>query len=292
MANERTWSAVAPQLLTADGGQLGQVQVADTAGFRVKAYAILSAPNLPDLQIQIKRVESKTKIYVGLTTTPIQNHAIDISAYTVASGARISQPEQAKSKIVIDDKLHSTYETDPVVAWRTLSVDQYGNPYTTDNPMPLAFDGTIAVGNVEVVGPDGVPLRPNRDGSLNVVVNSGTSTNGKVISKYAVAAAVPSGVTTTITSYTCPPNKYAALQIVSASGDNIGKYTLLLNGTPMDSQRTNFGGDLNARFDFVTGNTSELVFNVGDVISIQILHNRPYAGDFEARIQILEVDLN
>jgi ferredoxin-NADP reductase len=68
MANERTWSAVAPQLLTADGGQLGQVQVADTAGFRVKAYAILSAPNLPDLQIQIKRVESKTKIYVGLTT--------------------------------------------------------------------------------------------------------------------------------------------------------------------------------------------------------------------------------
>lgn len=289
MANEKTWSTVPPQAFTANGGAIGQVQVADTAGFRVKALVTISAPGLPSINLQVKRVVNNTDLFVGDPAKPINNHAVDLSAYTVAGSAQITQFEQDKTKLRPDDMDQATYETDPIVAWRTLNVDQYGNPYSAQNPMPFAFDGTIKVGDVEVVGPTGNVLKPNQDGSLNVNVVETPVAGNVVKSRFNTASAVPTGILTSILTYTVPFATTAVLQKITVSGENIAKFTILLNGVVMDVKRTYFGGELNAEFNYETGNSNGLNFKASDIILIQVIHQRPNAGDFDGRIQVLEI---
>ena len=50
-------------------------------------------------------------------------------------------------------------------------VDPHGNFYNDNNPLPVAFDGTVTIGDVTVVGtaPNHYPLEPNSDGSLDTI---------------------------------------------------------------------------------------------------------------------------
>jgi hypothetical protein len=172
MAVERKWLAVGPVTLTANGTQFGVVTVADTSGFKVKGSAVLtSASPAAYLQVQIQRVNSITQMVVGPSgSTPSPSNFVDVSAYTVASGAAISFSEQDKNRIKADDIDQAVYESDPTVAIRTIPVDPYGNLYGPDYPMPVAFDGTISIGQVEIKGsPSGDLLNVNADGSLDVI---------------------------------------------------------------------------------------------------------------------------
>lgn len=172
MALEPLWSAVPPVLLTSDGSTNGVVIVTDTAGFYTKQRAILQAPLLPPLLIQIKRVVDQHTLWVGLVG-PTMTHNIDVSAYTVAAGSFIFAEEQNKTTMPMEARMLATYETDPVDAWRIKAVDAYGNGYTDTNPLPVAFDGTVTIGEVTIVGPapDKNELNVNADGSINVDLN-------------------------------------------------------------------------------------------------------------------------
>lgn len=292
MAFERQWPAVAPQQLTADGGATGIILVTDTRGFKVKATAVLSAQGLPDLQVQICKVIGKTKLQVGPVGKAI-TLPIDCSAYTYARTAFIYQAQQEKTKVPQNDRDEAAYEQEPTVAYRTVAVDEYGQFYDQDNPMPIAFNGTIEIGEVAIVDQNSKdPLKVNQDGSLNVNIVPSTSTSDNVVRNlYGEANAVPSGELVTITSYMVPPGKATLLQKVQCSGENLGKFQILVNGTAIGTQRTYFGGDLNCQFDFTTGQENGLVLSSGTTVSVTILHNRPYLGDFEARIQVFETTL-
>ncbi len=144
MAVEKMWLAVPAQALTADGTQFGVITVADTAGFRVKGYAMLAANTLPVRQVQIQRVISNTQMIVGnVGTSPSPGQFIDASAYTVALSAQIAFPEQDKNKIKADDIDQAVYEADPIVAKRVVAVDEYGKIYSKDNPIPVNADVTV-----------------------------------------------------------------------------------------------------------------------------------------------------
>ena len=136
MALERNLNAVPPVLLTANGSTEGVVQVVDSAGFYVKARAILQAPLLPPLTVEIKRVVSSTILWVGPPSANM-GHRIDCSAYTVAAGSFIFAEEQPKAAIAMETRMLASYEQEPIDAWRTKSVDQYGNGYTALNPLPV-----------------------------------------------------------------------------------------------------------------------------------------------------------
>jgi hypothetical protein len=170
MAFERKWGTVPPQALTANGGQFGLVTVADTAGFRVKQVAALKGTALPNLPVQIKIVLSDQDMIVGHVDNQIANwKPLNISAYTVAASSNISAEWQDKNKITNEDIQKAVYEADPVVALRTLGIDQYGDPYTEANPLPVSIDSTISIGEVEIIGPSGNLLDPNSDGSIKSV---------------------------------------------------------------------------------------------------------------------------
>lgn len=292
MAIEGKMNAVDPRPFTADATAQGVITVADTAGFRTKQVAYLKGTALPDLLVQVKKVLSPTKLIVGRVDQKIASWMpLDTSAYTVAAASVIGAEEQNKNNIPQDDHYRAVYESDPVVADRVVFVDKYGNFFDNDNPLPIIFDGTISVGQVEVVGTNGNTIEPNPDGSINVVIESIPSSNVSTVSKFNEIVAVPSGSTTQLVTYTVPAGKSAVLQKAVVSGDNIGKYDLLINNIRQDTIRTMFGADLSITFDFTSGNENGLVLVAGDIVKVQVFNPRPYSADYNARIQVLEVIL-
>jgi hypothetical protein len=312
MALERKWSAVAPQAFTADGTTFGLITVASTIGFKVKASAYLLTTSGTKLAVQIKRVNSCTQLIVGTINNAQlgQWPPLDISAFTVASGASIGQEEQDKNNIPPDDHYKAIYEADPIVADRVILVDECGDFYDSNNPIPIIFDGDVNVGNVRITACDNDPLPGdkhssiriagtncdnelvvNADGSINVNLTDTPSPGSSVVSKYNEIIALASNATATIVSYTVPPFKQSVLQRVHFSGENIGRYDLKVNGVTQDTAHTMFGADLTGEFEFSTGNDSGLLLNAGDVVLIQVNNPRPYIANYEARIQVLEITL-
>lgn len=291
MALEKAWGLVSPQPFTADGTTLGQVTIGNTAGFKVKQSAYLLADGLPGLPVQIKRVLSPTTMIVGtINNAQIASwKPLNISAYTVAKNASIGAQEQSKNEPTVDDIFKAVYESDPAVALRVIFTDQYGNLYSEENPLPATFTGTISIGAVEIKGPSGDILEVNPDGSINVNIVE-TPVVGQVEQNiYNEITAVASGVQTQIVVYTVPIGKTAILHRIDTSGDNVARYDVYKNGVAVDTQRTYFGGEFNAHFEYTTGNSSGLAFVGGDIISVKVLHNRPFVGTFEGRIQLLEI---
>ena len=288
MATERNFNAVPPVLLTANGSTEGVVQVSDTAGFYFGMQALLKN-NSQSLTVYIKRVVSSTVLWVGPNKGGL-DHNVDVSAYTTATNSTISAAEQAKATVPMEGRLLATYETDPVNAWRTIPVDSYGNHYDADNPVPVSFEGSISIGAVEVKGTNGNFIEPNVDGSLNVNVVSVPTAGNTVVNTYSEANSVPSSVITTLITYTVPLSKTSAiLQRISVSGENIAKFTVFWNATQIDTRRTFYGSSLSEYFEFITGSSEGFVLQPGDQIVVKVLHTRPYVGDFEGRIQSLEI---
>lgn len=288
---ELKWSPVSPQALTADGSAQGLVQLADTAGFYTKQIACLKGTALPDKIVQVKRVLSPTLLIVGTNDGRIASWLpLDITGYTLASGATIQAGLQDRTALPPEKEHYSAiYESDPVVADRIVQVDKHGNFYDKNNPMPIIFDGTVSIGDVAIVDPDnGNHIKVNSDGSINVIVEDRPSPNIVVVSTYNEIVAVPAGATSTIVTYTVPVGKQAILQRCPVSGDNVARYDLQINGASEDTLRTMFGGDLTGQFDFTSGNESGLVLNPGDIITVSVIHQRPFPGTFEARIQVVE----
>lgn len=292
MAIERKWDAVLPRSFTANGTAQGVITLNDTAGFKTKQLAYLKNNTIPNpLPVQVMKVLSPTKLIVGAINAKLSGWMpLDVSAWTVADGSVMGAEEQDKTANPPDgDHYKAIYESDPIVADRVVFVDKYGNFYDNNNPMPIIFDGTVAVGNVTIQDDDGDELEINPDGSINVNVISAL-TNNKIKNTYGEASAVPPSVETTIVTYMVPMLlSNALLQRVSVSGTNVGRYRVFLNGVVIDTRRTYYGGNFSEYFEFAMGSADGTVLQPGDVVTVKILHDRVYVGDFQGRIQALEI---
>ena len=115
--------------------------------------------------------------------------------------------------------------------------------------------------------------------------------SGNVVKNvYNEANAVVSGATTVLVQYTVPGFiTNSVLQRISVSGENIAEFTVFVNGTQIDTRRTFLGSSLSEYFEFITGTNNGFTLMPSDALVVKVLHNRPYVGDFEGRIQVLEI---
>lgn len=141
--------------------------------------------------------------------------------------------------------------------------------------------------NVAIHDSDGDELEINSDGSINIVPGINTSVVG--LKKYSEAAAVPSNIETTIVTHTAVGGKKTFLQRVDASGDNIAKYKVKVNGTTIDTKRTMFGEDLNCDFIFNGEANIGLEITAGAIVTVTVTNPRPGTADYNGRIQYIEV---
>ena len=120
------------------------------------------------------------------------------------------------------------------------------------------------------------------------LVEGGTQT---LISTFNDISAVAAGVETTVTTYTVPVGKVFYLQRVEVSGSNIAEYWLKIANVVVDKRYSWFTKGLSDLFDFSGGLLRGLKVNAGVTVKVTVRHGRPFAGDFNARIQGVEVDL-
>ncbi len=137
MAFERKWAHVPPRAFTSDGTASGLITIASTSGFKVKQTVAIKSATQSIIQLQVKRVLSSTTLIVGPLNKSIDTKS-DMSAYTVADTATISAEEQKKNQIFNTDQEQAIYEQEPTLARRLINVDEWGNFYTEDNPIPTA----------------------------------------------------------------------------------------------------------------------------------------------------------
>lgn len=288
-APERQLSAVGPIPFTVNGTSLGVVTVADATGFYIKQRVYVQSNTQPEKAYKVTGVIGANQLVLGLFNGPLNiNNYVDLSAYTVTDNAIIYAPQQAKSPIPGDDHYLDVYEPAPVSGDRVIQVDPRGNFYGPNNPFPIAFDGTVQIGDVSIVE-GGNTMKVNADGSINVIIEETPVSGQVVISNYNQVINVVSGATTTLLSYTVPMGYTAVLEKANASGENVARFDILYNSNLFDTKRTYWGGGFNVDFDYTTGTSNGISLNSGDVIIIQVLHTRPYVGTFNARIQILQI---
>lgn len=312
---EKRWAELPPQSLIANGTVDGELQILDAFKLRVKQILFLkSSTQTSALRVQVKRVISPTVFYVGRVDGDIDDR-VDVSAFTVADAAFVfnADPNQPRPKIGQEDYWRAVYEEEPAVALRSVLVDRGGRFIGSDPDAPFYVrlsDGSVNIGTVNAeievqlshrdndpdsgdvhdsvrVG-DGVDeLAINPDGSLNVNITP-SNTTARIESTYGEVSSVPTATPTVLVSYTAPVGKVSFLQKVFVSGENIARYKVKLNGTVIDTKRTYFGASLNEWFDFSDASRGRLLV-VGDVVTVEVEHERPMVADFNARVQSIEV---
>lgn len=279
---EKRYAAVPPVLFTADGTTNGTVMVAGDAcsAFKVKQEILISALSLPTLTLEVKEITDDNTILVGIKGAITLR--FDISAYTLMGAASISANEQKRPAIDFAELQRAMYEEEPTVAQRSVLVDECGNRINNNNPLPVAFDGTVSIGDVSIVD-NGNTLKVNTDGSINVNIVSSSDTPGLIIS-YNEITSVAAGIETTVLTVTAPPTGYR-IQKIEVSGDNVGQYRVYMNTNVILTKRT-WWTDFNATFNFEDFSNG-LLLTSGQTISVTITHSSPDLGTFDATAMAL-----
>lgn len=280
------------------------ITVTSTKGFHTKQIVVLNNTGLPGLTQTVKRILSPTQLQVGDSDTSITA----FSNPTAYSGGTLTVFEQERNKMGWEIVGRAVYQEEPAVALRNLLVDENGNPITHDNPLPVQVDTTVNIGDVRITAQDNDPNPGNvhssvrlsdgtdqadilPDGSLKVFVTNESSTVVETINQYNEISAVASGTETLIVQYTALPGKLTKLQKVQGSGGNISLYKIYIDGVPIGSARTYFGGDLNFEVNWTTGVTDGLALAASQTVEVTVIHNRPFPADYEARIQLASSDI-
>lgn len=123
-------------------------------------------------------------------------------------------------------------------------------------------------------------------GGIPIQVTPGTT--GQVVSVYSEALAVAIAGTATILQYTVPPGVSGYLLNLEISGTNIATYDVLLNSAQFARYRTWFSGPFIIDTKLGSGLADSPKLASGDILEINVTNFRPYTGDFEARLQVLE----
>lgn len=318
---EKRFYAIPPQALTADGLADGTITVDSTYCWKVGQIITCVSSTVTFRRLKIKAVLSENIIKVGEIDTPIYKFS-DVSDLLVADTAMIELVDDAiqtgstasNRRPVFDyhEMMRAVYEEEPTIALRSHLVDWLGRSYCTENPIPVQLsDGSINIGTVnaelevQLSHEDNVPdagdvadsvqvgdgveiIQVNPDGSINVNPTS-TPGNHNPQSVYNEVTSVATGTLTTIATYTVPVAKVALLETVAVSGTNIAAYTVEVNATVVDKKYTWFNGPMSELFTFqtVSGGSKKLV--AGDVVRVRVIHGRGPVGDFNAKIDVVEV---
>lgn len=182
----------------------------------------------------------------------------------------------------------------------------------------LRVDALVSatISDVTIVDKDGDPLNVNPDGSIdvnvlnsleldidaasgdNIAISDGTNTatvgtNGGlnvnilnssaivVTNQYNEANSVPANSLTNILTYT--PSVNGKIKQVNVAGNNKAIYTIEVASSVVDKAYTWYTS-YNHEFDCGEG----LAVIAGQQILVRVIHDRPFLGDFNARLQFVE----
>jgi hypothetical protein len=176
---EKRFHRVDKQLFTANATANGIVTVPDTRLFKVKQKVIVSSTlSLDPLHLEVKDVLSQTVMQLGPKGGSIKSYE-DLSVFTTGAGSYVQANEQPRSEIPVLEIPRFTYEEEPVVAWRTILVDDLGDKYNEENPFPVRIKEAVIDASLEVQISH-LDNFPNL-GDIADSVRIGSGTNGEFV---------------------------------------------------------------------------------------------------------------
>jgi hypothetical protein len=95
---------------------------------------------------------------------------------------------------------------------------------------------------------------------------------------------VPPGGFTNVLVYTVPSGRTLYLSAAYASGENLGRYELLINGVVKDRRRTWWGGSFNVSFDLSISGRLGLPVLAGQQVVIRARHENLQSGIFDGKL--------
>lgn len=309
---EKKYTVIPPTALTANGTTDGLITIVSTYCFKV-GQCVLFKQGATFFKAKIQRVISETQfIVIDENQSIVTTKKLDMSAFLI--GATVELMEVKRPVIDILEIQRQVYEEEPTVALRTHQVDWLGRSYDASNPMPVQLsNGNIDIGTVNAelevqlthidnypdagdvadsvrIGDGTETLEINPDGSINVVFSPFPSGGITPKSVYAEVSSVASATLTTVVAYTVPVGKKATLERISMSGQNIATYTAEVNSVIVDKKRTWFNGPMSEEMNFITSSGGSIQLAASDVVRVRVVHNRPAVADFNARIDIIEIN--
>jgi hypothetical protein len=97
------------------------------------------------------------------------------------------------------------------------------------------------------------------------------------VSRFFTQLSVPTGVETVLASIIVA-EEYLLLESIEVSGTNKARFNIYLNDDLIATRRTNYL-DFATEFRFISYKLAQT-----DKIEVKVYHERPFVGDFEARI--------
>ena len=90
------------------------------------------------LQLTVQSVLSQTQLRVGPFESPFRSDPTIPARLFPYSGGTMQVDDQERSPIQAAILGRAVYEEEPVVALRSVLVDQFGTKFSADNPLPTA----------------------------------------------------------------------------------------------------------------------------------------------------------
>lgn len=110
------------------------------------------------------------------------------------------------------------------------------------------------------------------------------ATGGEIYEQFSEISSVATSAITPILTYTIPAGKQFYFMYAESGGTNIADYRLTIDSVRFARKRTYLNGDMWVPFDFRVGDSSGKLLSAGQVLVLEVVHDRPDPGDFEARI--------
>lgn len=296
MALEGKWGQVGPIDIILPSPGFGIVRPENTALFKIGMIVVLSS----SIRSDNYKVVDVTKTAITVVTL-VGNSKVDMGDFDPSNSGTITAYEQAKIIVAEDDQDTDRWEKGPTNADRNVLVDQWGDFFSVENPLPVQLsNGQINIGTVNAqletflthkdndpdpgdvhssirIGDGEHVLNINPDGSINV--NTGTVSS--IVRTVFDEASVVAGVTEVVLEWTASVD--CKLQKIAYSGENCAEWTLIVDGNTVDKARTWFG-NFNGSFDFLSG----IDVFAGQKVEVSVFNFRQSEANFNARIQYLE----
>lgn len=128
-------------------------------------------------------------------------------------------------------------------------------------------------GTIPTQGGTGVVLQPN----------------GTVVSLFSEVLGIASTVSTQLLTYTVPNGQDNYLLRIEVSGTNIATYDILIDGVQFARTRTYLSGPFVGILVIGASLIDAYKIVSGQIVTVNVTNFRPYVGDFEARLQYIEV---
>jgi hypothetical protein len=120
---------------------------------------------MPSLSLEVKKVISPTQLMVGPVGAKMTDRQ-NLSQYTLDKNPTIRAEEQDRPGIPTEQHERAVYAEEPILAKRTIAVDEFGNYYNDQN----LFSVNVASMDSDITDPFSAPfdttkLQINRSGT-------------------------------------------------------------------------------------------------------------------------------